>query len=390
MCFTFYFQKAHLIFIFYFFIEISKRLMKDQQNKLFSDNSFRNLQMFSSHIMSIFFYLIQKKNLKKEINEKNESLIINYHKNVLNNNKEEEKKDIRKNILLLIILSSILHIISYFPYREYDIINTRFINLTNTYGLFSIISFFIEKKMLKSKFFTHHILSIIILFIISFLTIYNEINEYTYNDIFEVLFNLFFYSIFHYLTLALIFNIYYFINKNYFISLYYISGIQGLISFIITIILIIIYKFLLKESHIIKIYNNTKLNEYIWPFLIFICMTLQNILYILILYFFKPSFICITYADLPLLHLILKIIKLIFYKDFEWKDKSSTILFQIIIIILSLFSVLVYTEILVLKFCGFDKNVKEKIKVRSDIEKNDLDGLEINESRDSCSRDSFT
>ena len=244
--------------------------------------------------------------------------------------------------------------------------------------------------MLKSKFFPHHILLIIILFVISFLTIYNEINEYTYNDIFEVLFNLFFYSIFHYLTLALIFNIYYFINKNYFISLYYISGIQGLISFIITIILIIIYKFLLKESHIIKIYNNTKLNEYIWPFLIFICMTLQNILYILILYFFKPSFICITYADLPLLHLILKIIKLIFYKNFEWKDKSSTILFQIIIIILSLFSVLVYTEILVLKFYGFDKNVKEKIKVRSDIEKNDLDGLEINESRDSCSRDSFT
>ena len=42
------------------------------------------------------------------------------------------------------------------------------------------------------------------------------------------------------------------------------------------------------------------------------------------------------------------------------------------------------------KFYGFDKNVKEKIKVRSDIEKNDLDGLEINESRDSCSRDSFT
>ena len=55
-----------------------------------------------------------------------------------------------------------------------------------------------------------------------------------------------------------------------------------------------------------------------------------------------------------------------------------------------MFSVLVYTEILVLKFYGFDKNVKEKIKVRSDIEKNDLDGFEINESRDSCSRDSFT
>ncbi len=57
-----------MIFVFYFFIEFSKRLIKDQQNEFFNKNSFRNFQMFLSHIISILYYLIQNKNIKKEKN----------------------------------------------------------------------------------------------------------------------------------------------------------------------------------------------------------------------------------------------------------------------------------------------------------------------------------
>ena len=121
------------------------------------------------------------------------------------------------------------------------------------------------------------------------------------------------------------------------------SGIQGLIYFILTIFLFIIFNFLNQDSSIIEVYNNTKFNEYIWPFLVFICMATQNILQILILYFFKPSFICIIYAFLPLLNFILSIFNYLFKKESKWK-------------------------------------YKEEIKIRSEIEKTALESIEINES----------
>ena len=69
----------------------------------------------------------------------------------------------------------------------------------------------------------------------------------------------------------------------------------------------------------------------------------QNILQILILYFFKPSFICIIYAFLPLLNFILSIFNYLFKKESKWK-------------------------------------YKEEIKIRSEIEKTALESIEINES----------
>ena len=86
-------------------------------------------------------------------------------------------------------------------------------------------------------------------------------------------------------------------------------------------------------------------------FLVFIFIALQNILQILILYFFKPSFICITYAILPLVDLISDIFRLIFYNNYKSQYKDSNIFFEMIYVILSLFSVLIYIEILVLNFC---------------------------------------
>jgi len=375
MFFNFYFQKIHFIFVFHFFIELSKRLIKDQQNKLFNDNYFRNLQMFLSHTISILFYLIQNKNSGKEINENKQKIFFHFpSKNILNN---EKKKNIKKKSLLLIFLSSILHIISYSPLKE-NIDFFSFLNLKNTVGLFVIILFLVEKKMLKSKFSSHHILSFILLIIITALNINKEKTNISF--FINILIPLVIYSIYHYLTLALVYNIYYFINNNYFISLYYISGIQGLISFILTISLIIIYYLLFQKCTIIEIYKNIKLSEYIWPFLVFICMSLQNILQILILYFFKPSFICIIYAILPIINITSYIIKLIIHDDYISQYKNTNILFEMIYVILSLISVLIYIEILVLNFCGFDKGVKEKITIRSEIEKKDLNALEMNYS----------
>ena len=379
------FQKIHLVFVLYFFIELSKRLIKDQQNKLFTKTSFRNLQMFLSHTISILFYLIQNKNIKQEMNgDKKRTIILFPLKNSLKKKDDDNKKKYLKKSLLLIFLSSILHLISYYPLKDFDLLTSDIINSENTYGLFVILLFLIEKKVLKSQFFPHHILSIILFSILNLFYIYSDISI----NILDI-FNLVIYCIQHYLTLALIFNIYYFINKKYFISLYCISGIQGLISLILTSFFIIIYYTIFKESSIIKVFKNTKFNEYIWPFLVFICMAIQNILQILILYFFKPSFICIIYVIIPLIKLTSDIIKIIFYKDYKWNYSREKILLIIIYQFIILFSVLVYIEILVLNFCGFEKGVKKKIIIRSENEKSDFESLEINDSICKENRDSL-
>ena len=379
------FQKTHLVFVLYFFIELSKRLIKDQQNKLFTKTSFRNLQMFLSHTISILFYLIQNKNIKQEMNgDKKRTIILFPLKNSLKKKDDDNKKKYLKKSLLLIFLSSILHLISYYPLKDFDLLTSDIINSENTYGIFVILLFLIEKKVLKSQFFPHHILSIILFSILNLFYIYSDISI----NILDI-FNLVIYCIQHYLTLALIFNIYYFINKKYFISLYCISGIQGLISLILTSFFIIIYYTIFKESSIIKVFKNTKFNEYIWPFLVFICMAIQNILQILILYFFKPSFICIIYVIIPLIKLTSDIIKIIFYKDYKWNYSREKILLIIIYQFIILFSVLVYIEILVLNFCGFEKGVKKKIIIRSENEKSDFESLEINDSICKENRDSL-
>ncbi len=92
MYFSFYFKKTHLIFVLYFFIEVSKSLIKAEQNKLFCKNSFRNLQMYLSHIISIIFYLIQSKNIKQDMDGKKEPLIIVFSSKIFLNENEEKKK----------------------------------------------------------------------------------------------------------------------------------------------------------------------------------------------------------------------------------------------------------------------------------------------------------
>ena len=374
MYFIFYFKKIHLIFVFYFFIELSKRLIKEQQNKLFSKNAFRNLQMFLSHTTSILFYFVQNKNMGKEMIKNNKFP----SKNILYKEEKQNLKHIRKKYLLLIFLTSILHLISYYPLKEYDIINFDCINIDNITGLFVIILFLVEKKILKTKFCSHHILSIILLSLLNIFIIFIDNQNSSSSNILKILYTLVIYSIYHYLTLALVYNIFYYINNKYFISLYYIFGIQGLISFILTIFFILLFK----DNSIIEIYNNTTFNEYIWPFLVFICMSIENILQILILYFFKPSFICIIYVIVPLINLTSDILKLIFSKEDEFKYKGS-IFFLIIYQFIILFSVLVYIEILVLTFYGLDKGVKNKIIIRSENEKKDLNSFEINSSNTS-------
>ena len=145
MYFTFYFKKTHLIFLLYFFIELSKRLIKEKQNKLFNDNYTKNLQIFLSHTISILFYLIQNKNMGKEMNENKKKLVQYPLKNILNSNKPQ-KKNKKNQSLLLIFLSSILHLISYNSFNQNNFLSFDFINPDNTVGFFVIILFLIEKK----------------------------------------------------------------------------------------------------------------------------------------------------------------------------------------------------------------------------------------------------
>ncbi len=158
------FQKIHLVFVLYFLIELSKRLIKDQQNELFTKTSFRNLQMFLSHTISILFYLIQNKNIKQEMNRDKKRIIILFPlKNSLNKKDDDNKKKYLKKSLLLIFLSSILHLISYYPLNEFNLLTSDIIHSENTYGLFVILLFLIEKKsaqitIFSSSYFINYII----------------------------------------------------------------------------------------------------------------------------------------------------------------------------------------------------------------------------------------
>ena len=72
----------------------------------------------------------------------------------------------------------------------------EFLGLINTFGLFVMILILVEKKMFKSKFSPHHILSFLSLIILCFFSIYNQIDKYlSFSNFLKVIYSLFFYCI---------------------------------------------------------------------------------------------------------------------------------------------------------------------------------------------------
>ena len=383
MLISFYFNKLHILVLIYVAVEFSKRMIKEQlnatknkTNKELTENNVRNVQMYISHMLIFFIYCIEKKNKnlgeESSKDEKNTDHRIVLLKNKQNIEKIKYQKKIEKieNVWILIIIISLLNIISYFPI---DTIYTKiYVNSNNSIGFYILILLICEKIMIKTEYSIHHYLTTSILLIIS---IGNLVNTKLKNDIknqnkpqnlysFETLcIQLVIYCLYHYLPQSLFFNIFYYINENYYTSLYFISGFQGLICTIITLIFEFYIYYPAGKSifHVMQTTYEKYTIDLFWNFLVFICMAIQNYLSVLTLTFFKPSINGIITTTFPILDYFKLCLRV--------NSKNESTLYDYCNYIIVVLVVLIYCELIVLNFWGLNKGVRAKIIERGDMEK---------------------
>ena len=368
-CISLNFHRYHLILIIYIVIELMKRIFKElldiqktETKKTENRDNFRNFEMFLSHIFILYFYYDESKKLKalqKDDIDSSRISILNTHLNIPSN-KRGKVKIHKEQIWILIIISSLLHLIAYFPmerlFREMNV------NLNNITGFYILIIIIIEKLILNTKFSYHHILSSIVLLIFTIIGLMTVKIEKKY-ELSKLIIDLLVYSCYHCIPMALIYNIYSYIHNNYFVSLYSLSGFGAIISLFFTLIL----EFFIPGKTILTLISEFKLKDYFFYFLIFICMGIQNFLNILILIYFKPCVIAILSSFYPTLKVFI---------DIVMKDKTSSIKKHLILFIINtccrwflILSAFVFCEILILNCCSLNVGIKETIFINDENEK---------------------
>ena len=384
---SFRFHKYHLIILIYIIIELIKRIFREslqipktEKKKTENRDNLRNLQMFLSHILILYFYYDEIKKIKSlqkaQVDSSNIS-ILNTHLTIPKSQRGKVKIH-KEQIWLLILITSLLHLIAYFPmqrlFREMDV------NLNNMTGFYILIIIIIEKIILKTQFSYHHILSGIILIIFTIVSLILVKIEKGY-DFINLIVDLLVYCSYHCIPMALIFNIYSYVHKNYYVSLYLLSGFSAIISLICTLIL----EFFIPGKTILTIIADFQLKDYFYNFLIFICMGIQNFLNILILIYFKPCVIGILSSFFPTLKMFIDFV----IKEGKFKQKYLALyIINGVCQIFLILAALIFCEILILKFWSLDVGIKE-IHFNSDENENIKNDIDFSfENKTNISQDS--
>ena len=137
-------------------------------------------------------------------------------------------------------------------------------------------------------------------------------------------------------------------------------------------------------SELKEIYNDNKIYHLfaeiiIIPILSFVSY-LKFLLKILIIYYLNPFYILVGENIYYFLNIIIKLISI--NLSYDTKEAVKAMLSYIIEILSGIFY-LVYLEVIELRFCGFDKNLKRKIQERGQNEIIDKVFGEIDEGEDS-------
>ena len=298
------------------------------------------------YIFSIIFYLIEKKRIKSTKKIQRESTINLYKRNeysiIIDNNKSNYIKSI-----FLIFICFLISIILY----TIKVNNSRFkLYFTSLSFGFLTICFF-NFILLKKKVYNHHKLALFIIIVFNIpLFIYYSFNVQIERELFNIA---------YFIGYSIIFIIYQFIMEKYYMSVYFVFFIEGLMNFISTIIILIIkisidikFKFIYKDY----IINN-----------VFYFMTqLFNLLNI---YYFSPIK-CIS-ADIFARALLILCFKIYASKYDHWFEK----LFDIFLNPLNLVMIFIYDEIIILNFYGLDENIKKNIIIRQKIDLKIIDEI---------------
>ena len=250
---------------------------------------------------------------------------------------------------------------------------------------------FLQKCFLKTRIYRHQIASFIIFFVldIAFIIIiaFDDLLEYNLMQlIFIFVSNLFFsFEITYEKTIL---N-----NKD--ISFYKLCIYLGIFSFIFNIIASIIttiVEFNLNVDDKYKIYffnykyyleevDDHVLVEIILIFVFVILNGVYNILQLLTIKYLTQSHVLITYIMLAIYYSILT-------KFQEIETTSLTLIFSFVFYIVGFFVLFIFLEIILLNFCGINKDITFKIGLKSDVNKYmqsfsaDEDDIEVEKTGD--------
>ena len=250
---------------------------------------------------------------------------------------------------------------------------------------------FLQKCFLKTRIYRHQIASFIIFFVldIAFIIIiaFDDLLEYNLMQlIFIFISNLFF--CFEITYEKTILN-----NKD--ISFYKLCIYLGIFSFIFNIIASIIttiVEFNLNVDDKYKIYffnykyyleevDDHVLVEIILIFVFVILNGVYNILQLLTIKYLTQSHVLITYIMLAIYYSILT-------KFQEIETTSLTLIFSFVFYIVGFFVLFIFLEIILLNFCGINKDITFKIGLQSDVNKYmqsfsaDEDDIEVEKTGD--------
>ena len=327
--------------------------------------------------LSLIPFLVFKKKSKIQ---KDQLIFINNEKNSIsyndNNEKDKNKKKLKYQKYLLILASAFLDFAQ-------KILSYVFIdNIDYNFWIFDMIFLSLFSYIvLKIKLYIHQYLTIGIMIIlgisINVINLYDVEDKNRYKNILLVLLIEIIYS------LSMVINK--FLMEYRFCSPYKISFSQGIFGLIINTILLTIFSHIeMKNEKYQNIeYMGKKYLDNFYQFteginikiiLVFIvsmiCRLSFNLFSIITVKNYTPSHIALI--------LLIGEITFIFNSEIDWKFFA-----KIIILIILAFSLLVFTEIIELNFCGLQKYTRKNIAERADNasgksdDSNEVDGLEI-------------
>ena len=280
-----------------------------------------------SQILLIIFYFIEEKLSK--INKENKKLFI-----------FQKEKDYSKQKIIIILIFIIILQICYEYCEKFKIYR----GLRMNYFIFLFYIYIIDLIKFQNQIYSHHIISMIINFIIliSFIVIQlKKIITHYYYIPYIIVINY---------SYSLSFVLIKYLNVKYFMNIYLIASIIGLFKLL----------FQLYNYYIVLGNNFRDINIMISLISLMVNFGMLFLQYYLI----HKMGLIYSMLSLFISYCFIVIIQNLF---------NFQIIILVFLLILSLISAMIYLEILELNFCGLNDGLKEKINERSVIEKETLD-----------------